>query len=281
MSEKMDSVQIEQQQQSTTAVVPPTQASTMTTILSYLKDKPPPEVTRDPITQAQIIPPPPDGGWASWSQVLGAHLVVFLNWGIINSFGVFQTYYTTNGISSPSNISWIGSMLVFWLMFMGAYSGSLSDAGYSRAVLSAGMFLYVLGIFMMSLCQTFWQFLLAQGICVGMANGLMFIPVSSIVSSYFGPRKRSLALAVMLCGAATGGMIIPISLDRLFVRIGFAWSMRCYGLISVVFSIIAQLLLKKRLPPKDSIGFLEVEALKDRVFVVFVSVHQRSTLLRY
>lgn len=39
--------------------------------------------------------PPPDGGFPAWSQALLAHLAIFNTWGFINSFGIFQTYYTT------------------------------------------------------------------------------------------------------------------------------------------------------------------------------------------
>lgn len=35
--------------------------------------------------------PPPDGGLKAWLQVACAHLVIMCTWGLINSFGVFQT----------------------------------------------------------------------------------------------------------------------------------------------------------------------------------------------
>lgn len=40
---------------------------------------------------ASSIGPPPDGGFNAWFQVFLAHLVNFNTWGVVNSFGVFQT----------------------------------------------------------------------------------------------------------------------------------------------------------------------------------------------
>lgn len=37
---------------------------------------------------ADLYEPPPDGGALAWFQVLGSFLVVFNNWGFVNSWGV-------------------------------------------------------------------------------------------------------------------------------------------------------------------------------------------------
>jgi len=66
---------------------------------------------------------PPDGGRNAWTQVAMAHLVSFNTWGYANSFGVFQTYYVTEWGYSRSAVSWIGSMQIFFLFFLGAFSG--------------------------------------------------------------------------------------------------------------------------------------------------------------
>jgi hypothetical protein len=60
-------------------------------------------------------------------------------------------------------------------------------------------------------------------------------------------------------------------LNRLFVLIGFGWAVRCFGFMALVLLLLAERLLKKRLPPKDSAKFFEPSELKDVVFVLFVS----------
>jgi hypothetical protein len=63
------------------------------------------------------------------------HLVIMNTWGFINSFGVFQAYYVTALDRPPSDISWVGSVQVFLLFFIGTFTGRLTDAGYFRFVL--------------------------------------------------------------------------------------------------------------------------------------------------
>ena len=95
--------------------------------------------------------PPPDGGLQAWTQSLMGHLVVFNTWGYIISFGVFQPYYVTALNRPPSDISWIGSVQIFLLFFIGTVSGRSSDAGLFRPTFILGSVFMLLGVFMTSL----------------------------------------------------------------------------------------------------------------------------------
>lgn len=155
-------------------------------------------------------------------------------------------------------------------MLIGAYSGSASDSGYFRLTTIAGQCLFVLGVFMASISRQYYQLLLSHGVVTGLGMGLMFIPIMSVVSTYWSPKRRSLALGSMLCGAAVGGMILPVIFNSALPRIGFGWSLRMFGFIAAALFAITQLLLKKRLPPKDGVRILEIEALKDKLFVLYI-----------
>lgn len=250
-------------------------------IFHHIKDKPKRQVSGSIYTPHEInsaMPinepgTPPDWSWPAAAQVLGGHLVVFLCWGFINSFGLFQTYYAAESSinASPSNIAWIGSLQIFLLMFVGAYSGSASESGYFRITTLLGSFLFIFGVFMTSICDKFWQLLLTHGICVGIGNGLLFIPTVSVVATYFSPRRKSLAIGIVLCGTGTGGIVIPEMISRLLPIIGFGWSVRAFGLIALVLCAVSQCLLRKRLPPKEGKRILEFEALKDGLFVMFIT----------
>ncbi|KAL8701586.1 MAG: hypothetical protein Q9201_004830 [Fulgogasparrea decipioides] len=76
--------------------------------------------------------PPPDGGLQAWTQSLMGHLIVFNTWGYIISFGVFQSYYVTALGHPPSDISWVGSVQIFLLFFVGTFSGRATDFGLFR-----------------------------------------------------------------------------------------------------------------------------------------------------
>lgn len=154
----------------------------------------------------------PNGGTMAWLQVLGAFFLFFNSWGIINAFGVYQTYYETNFLSSSSSsdISWIGSVQAFLLIFIGPLTGPLYDAGYFRVLVLVGSFLIVFGQMMLSLCHSFWQVFLAQAICVGIGAGCLFVPSVAILSTYFNT-KLATATGLAASGSSLGTLMFSLS----------------------------------------------------------------------
>ncbi|KAL4889092.1 major facilitator superfamily domain-containing protein [Aspergillus ambiguus] len=211
---------------------------------------------------------PPDGGSRAWTQVLCMHFVFFNTWGVSNSFSVYQQLYTATFTQSASEISWIGSVQVFLIFFIGVLAGRATDAGYFRLIYSTGVLLQLLGIFMLSLCKTYWQVFLAQALCMGLGNGLIFTPGLSVTSSYF-EKNRALAVGLAASGAATGGMIYPVVVDQLLYRanVGFGWTTRATGLVMLVTHLPGMLLYKPRLPPRTTGPLVEWEAFTELSFV--------------
>ena len=91
--------------------------------------------------------PPPDGGRQAWTQAAMLHLTIFSTFGYTTSFGSFQTYYEGTLGLSPSTISWLGSVQIFLLFFIGTFSGRALDAGLFRSVYITGSVLQILGTF--------------------------------------------------------------------------------------------------------------------------------------
>lgn len=212
--------------------------------------------------------PPPDGGLKAWTQAFMGHLVLFNTWGVITSFGIFQTYYTSNLHLAPSAVSWIGSVQILGHFAVGAFSGRALDAGYFHWVFIAGVLIECLGVFMTSLCTTYWQLFLAQGICAGLGCGLQFCPTMSLVTTYFS-KNRSLAVAVVASGSASGGLIYPTIMRELFPKIGFGWTVRVMGFIMLAVGALTASLLKPRLPPRRSGPLIEFSAFREMTYSLY------------
>jgi MFS family permease len=127
-----------------------------------------------------------------------------------NTFGAFQTYYINILLpeSSPSAISWIGSIQTFTMMFVGVLSGRLLDAGYLRPQLCAGIFLEVLGLIMTSISTKYWQVLASQGLCVGLGAGLLYLPGVAVPAQYFSS-KVMFATGIVATGSSMGTSPFP------------------------------------------------------------------------
>lgn len=189
-------------------------------------------------------------------------------WGIVNSFGAFQTYYTTTLNRPPSDISWIGSFEIFLLFFIGTFTGRLTDAGFFRPVMITGVALVTLGIFATSACTQYWQLFLAQGVCLGLGNGCLFCPTMAVLSTYW-QKKRALAMGIAACGSATGGLIFPSMVRQLLPKIGFGWTVRAIGFIQVASLLVALAFLKTRVPPRRTGNLVDLPAFKELEYTFY------------
>ncbi|KAK3673035.1 hypothetical protein LTR78_007146 [Recurvomyces mirabilis] len=214
----------------------------------------------------------PNGGLKAWLQVLGSFFVYWNAWGIINTFGVYQTYYETSLLSSssPSDISWIGSVQATLLMLTGTLAGPLYDAGYVRTLLLGGSLLAVFGQMMLSLCTSYWQVFLAQAVCIGIGAGAIFVPGVAILSTYFNT-KIATATGLAAAGSSLGGTIYPIVFYKLQPTIGFPWATRVIGFIMLATLIISNSVLKVRVLPAGRRKFLDLSAFQEWPYIFFVA----------
>lgn len=215
---------------------------------------------------------PPDGGRTAWLQVLGLWAIFAVTWGLANTFGVFQTYYENHLLSRtpPSAVSWIGSLQGALLLMMGPVSGTLYDAGYFRQLLLGGLFLIVLGQFMTSLARDYWQFILGQGVCIGIGCGFAYVPSAALLSQYFRQRQ-ALALGIASTGSPIVGIIFPILFSRLQPTLGFPWACRIVAFVVLLLCLIPAFLLQVRTPPSGPVrSIVDRSALHDRRFMLFI-----------
>lgn len=254
-------------------------------------------------------PPAPDGGIVAWVQVVGASLLFFNSWsvlldhpcavpftdpedyrGIINTFGVYQSYYETRLLKdcSPSAIAWIGTVQSFLLLSLGLVVGPIFDRGYIKTLIIAGTFLIVFGLMMTSLSKEYYQFFLAHGIAVGIGSGLLFIPSIAIPVTYFTSR-RALAVGfaasggsvgksglndfIELCSLETrmpGAVIFPIVFHKLIDRVGFGWTTRIIAFIALAGLLFSIAVMKSHLPPLEKARrLLDLTAFRRVPFVIY------------
>ncbi|PIL24397.1 MFS general substrate transporter [Ganoderma sinense ZZ0214-1] len=181
----------------------------------------------------------PDGGLKAWLVVIGCASGICATFGLVNAWGVFQAYYTTSILqgTSPSTIAWIGSIQYAMVFIPGLIVGRIFDMGYVKLPLSIASALLVTATFLNAQCKQYWQFLLCQGIAVGLSCGVIFGILMGTPAHWF-KRKVGLALGVMALGSSLAGTLYPIIVKNLIQKIGFQWTMRVLGFIEVALLAI-------------------------------------------
>lgn len=162
----------------------------------------------------------------------------------------------------------IGSITVFLVFFIGTFTGRLTDAGYFRAIFLAGSTFQLIGIFSTSACTEYWQFMLAQGLCIGVGNGFLFCPSLALLSTYF-LKKRSIAIGIAASGSVTGGLVFPIMARQLLPKIGFPWTIRAIGFIQLGMLVVANILAKPRIKPRKSGPLIEFRAFLEMEYTFY------------
>ncbi|KAJ3737838.1 major facilitator superfamily domain-containing protein, partial [Lentinula guzmanii] len=156
------------------------------------------------------------------------------------------------------------------LIFLpGLVTGRMFDIGIFRIPSAVASVILVATSILTGQCTEYWQFLLCQGIALGLACGTLFGPSMGILGHWF-KKKRGLALGINACGSSLGGTVIPIATRRLLVEVGFPWTMRILGFIMLFVLAFPNLLLARRLPPKRiSGGMFHFAAFKSAPYSVY------------
>lgn len=211
----------------------------------------------------------PDGGTRAWLVAAGSSMAFFCTLGYTNSFGVFQAYYKLHQLPdcTEDQISWIGGIQAFLIFATGVVGGPLFDRFGAWTIRPAAV-LYVFGIMMTSLCTKYWQFMLSQGIVTGLATGLIMSPAMSAVPQWF-QKNRGAAMGAAVAGSSLGGVIFPIMLSNLLTKtnVGFGWSVRIAGFITIPLLTFTSLTIRARLPPRKTQFFL-AEPFKNPTYIL-------------
>ena len=170
--------------------------------------------------------------------------------GWINCIGVFQDYYQTHELNgySPSTIAWIPALEASFMFLGGSWVGRLYDNYGPRYILLIGSFMHVFGLMMASISTKYYQFLLAQGVCSAIGASMVFYPSFNCVTTWFF-KRRAVAFGIAASGSSLGGVIFPIMVQRLVLDVGFPWTMRICAFMILALLVIANLLIRSRIPP--------------------------------
>jgi MFS family permease len=99
--------------------------------------------------------------------------------------------------------------------------------------------------------EAYYQFILAFG-CLGGASSSILWTTSIATLGHWFEHNRGLATGLATTAGGFGGVLYPMMFSRLVLQIWFAWTMRCFALLSACCFLLGVLLLKTRLSRSSS-----------------------------
>ncbi|KAL6703697.1 hypothetical protein ACN47E_009391 [Coniothyrium glycines] len=182
-----------------------------------------------------------EGGWAAWLTVAGSILVYYASFGIMNSFGFFQNYYTSEFLRNTptSTIAFVGTLQMALMNSLAAISGAMCDRyGVKYLYLCSGTGTIV-ALIVLSCMKPgqFWQVFLVQGLLMGLTIAFGVQPALTVVGQHFKER-RAFAMGLVTTGSSLGGIGFPLMFEQLLPSVGFSNMLRVAALkIAICYSI--------------------------------------------
>jgi MFS family permease len=107
---------------------------------------------------------------------------------------------------------------------------------------------YVVMMFLLAECITFWQIMLCCGVLGGVTGATLTTTSLACVAHWF-KRKRGLTQGIAMMGSSFGGLTIPLILRTSLPKYGYQWSIRILAFTFAGCLIISNVLMKARIPP--------------------------------
>ncbi|KAJ3482306.1 hypothetical protein NLG97_g7608 [Lecanicillium saksenae] len=189
----------------------------------------------------------PEGGLAANIVLFGSFCAIMGGLGLMNSIGIYQSWISSHQLAdvSEGQKAWIFGIYNFMVFFCGLQIGPVFDAHGPTWLMISGLLLYVATYVAIGYCQVYWHFIVVMGIVAGMATSIIFVVPVATIGQYFRAR-RGAATGLAMSGGSLGGVMFPLVFNHLSERLGFAWTTRVIGLITIVLLLIGCATVRQR-----------------------------------
>ncbi|OBT59359.1 hypothetical protein VE04_00488 [Pseudogymnoascus sp. 24MN13] len=152
----------------------------------------------------------PEGGLQAWLVVFGSLCSLLAALGVMNTLGSFQAYISRNQLReySEGEIGWIFSMYACLAFGFGVIVGPIFDKHGARWLMLVGSAGVVTSLMLLSVCETYWHFMLVVGILGGASTSLIFAPAIASIGHWFKAR-RGFATGIGATGGALEASFTP------------------------------------------------------------------------
>ncbi|CAL9703587.1 unnamed protein product [Knipowitschia caucasica] len=142
---------------------------------------------------------PPEGGWG-WAVVVGAFISIGFSYAFPKSITVFFKEIEAIFDATPSQVSWISSIMLAVMYAGGPISSILVNRFGSRPIIMAGGCLAGSGLVAASFCNTVEQLYFFIGVVGGLGLAFNLNPALTMIGKYFY-KRRPIANGIAMAGS--------------------------------------------------------------------------------
>jgi MFS family permease len=183
----------------------------------------------------------------AWARLFAALLLSAIGgvgmWSVIVVLPAVQAEF---GVArSAASLPYTATMICFGLG--GIVMGRLSDRFGIFVPVAGGAVTLALGYVAASHATSLWQFVLTQGLLIGVASSVSFAPVIADTSLWF-TRNRGIAVAIIACGSYLAGTVWPPVVQHFIETAGWRWTYLGIAVFCVTTMVPLALALRRRSP---------------------------------
>ncbi|CAJ1084409.1 monocarboxylate transporter 1-like [Xyrichtys novacula] len=142
---------------------------------------------------------PPEGGWG-WAVVVGAFISIGFSYAFPKSITVFFKEIEVIFNATPSQVSWISSIMLAVMYAGGPISSILVNKFGSRPIIILGGCLAGSGLVSASFCNTVEQLYFFIGVVGGLGLAFNLNPALTMIGKYFY-KRRPIANGIAMAGS--------------------------------------------------------------------------------
>ncbi len=183
----------------------------------------------------------------AWTRLAAALLLSGIGgvgmWSVIVALPAIQAEF---GVArSAASLPYTVTMICFGLG--GIIMGRLSDRFGILTPVAGGTVFLALGYALASQATSLWQFVLAQGLFVGLGSSATFAPVIADTSLWF-TRRRGMAVAIIASGSYLAGTAWPPVVQHFIQSVGWRHTFLGIAVFCVATMLPLALILRRRSP---------------------------------
>ncbi|KAI9743562.1 MAG: hypothetical protein M1818_002877 [Claussenomyces sp. TS43310] len=148
-------------------------------------------------------------------------------------------------------------------------------------ILAVGSNGYVLALFLMAQCSQYWRFMLCYGVLACVSSSMLSTTSVSVIAHWFDT-KRGQASGIVFIGSSLGGVVIPLAMQPMLRKLGWAWSIHIVAFIILFLSLVGNLCIRGPLPKKQRGGTIDLKCFRDFRFIwATIGIASTGPLLAY